>query len=437
MIDIRPGDSIQSKVDANPAGTVFLIRGTHHAQSVVLKKQHNGDQFIGEDAVLDGDKVKEFAFAGLRGGESAQDIVIRNMAVTGYMPLTQAAAIRPYGYAWRWTLEDLDIHDNANWGVMLDRDWQVRRCHVHRMGTMGLGGGGGVVEDCEIDNNNTSGIDSHWEAGGMKFVYCTGMKVRRNHVHHNKGPGIWFDGNSTDALIQDNLCEDNYGPGIDWEINRGAVIEGNTCLRNGTDPTWADDWDLGGGGILVINGEDVIIRNNLCLDNQGGIGLTHADRGSFPNLDRVEVYGNLIGYTARQSGIAWSVPLPHPETVRFHDNRYQVDPVRVGFRIGGSSMPFPLWQAHWTGELLADSEPPTPPPPLVKPAIPTGLEAERSILWTPVEGANSYTVQIKTDDGWLPFVKTEQHEVSVGTRGRYRVRAVNDAGASAWATLLV
>src|SRR6478752_821382 len=45
-IVVMPGESIQAKVDANPAGTTFLLKtGTHVRQSVVPKA---GDVFRGE-----------------------------------------------------------------------------------------------------------------------------------------------------------------------------------------------------------------------------------------------------------------------------------------------------------------------------------------------------------------------------------------------------
>ena len=62
-ITILPGESIQAKVDANPAGTTFILKsGTHVQQSVVPK---DGDVFLGEaGTVLDGQNATAFAFNG-------------------------------------------------------------------------------------------------------------------------------------------------------------------------------------------------------------------------------------------------------------------------------------------------------------------------------------------------------------------------------------
>ena len=61
-ISILPGQSIQGFVNANPAGTTFILKaGTHVRQSVIPK---SGDRFIGETgAVLDGQGVAPYAFA--------------------------------------------------------------------------------------------------------------------------------------------------------------------------------------------------------------------------------------------------------------------------------------------------------------------------------------------------------------------------------------
>ena len=61
-IAIAPGQSIQALVNANPAGTTFIIKaGTHIRQSVIPK---SGDRFFGEPgAVLDGQDVAQYAFS--------------------------------------------------------------------------------------------------------------------------------------------------------------------------------------------------------------------------------------------------------------------------------------------------------------------------------------------------------------------------------------
>jgi parallel beta-helix repeat protein len=396
-------------------------------------------QFVGENAELVGDG-REFAFAGVKGGTGGKRVRLQGLDISGYTPAAQSAAIRPFGYAHDWIMEDCQIHDNANWAVQVDAGWQVRRCFIYRNGTLGIGGGGdALIEDCSIYENNTTGADSHWEAGGTKFVYADGLVIRRCHVVGNDGPGIWFDGHTNGAYIQSNQVFDNRGPGIDWEINGACLIEGNQCERNGSDSNWADDYDLAGGGILIIDSAGVIVRDNVLLDNAGGIGLVddnRSGRSSWPNLENIKVSGNRIRYAARKHGAAIASGRPAlSSSVVFDNNRYEVDPSRVGFRIGSTNLSLAGWQAKYPTDLLYEQ--PVEPPPPVRPAKPVIFGVERSILWQPVPDADWYRVQVMTDEGWLTFADTVQHEITVGARGRYRLRAVNGAGVSPWQSVLV
>jgi hypothetical protein len=458
---VTPSDDLAALARSQPVGTRFLLSPGVYRQGPIQPR--DDQQFIGQPGVIfDGEGTREYCFGGVKGGTGGKRVVLRGFEVTRYNPAAQSAAIRPFGQAYDWVVEDLFVHDSANWGIQVDSGWKVRRCVIERMGTMGLGGGGNaqtVIEDCEVTFCNTVGADSHWEAGGMKFVYSDHLTVRNNWVHENGGPGIWFDGHSTDAQIISNDVEDNAGPGVDYEINRGALIENNHCEGNGTDPTWADDYDLAGGGIYVLDCDDVVIRNNDVWDNAGGIGLVddaRSGRDQWPPLDNIEVYGNRIRYAQRKTGIAIASGRPAlASSVRFHDNQYEIEPAAPRFRLGSATMNWPVWQEHWIGETLyteesqqedgmaefgvkaslqvtgVKSEP-------VKPGKPTGLFAERSLAWTVVPGATSYRIQRRTASGvWVGVKETDKTALFVPERGRYRVRAINQAGAGPWAYLLV
>jgi len=91
-IVIVPGESIQAKVDANPAGTTFLLKaGTHVRQSVVPKA---GDVFRGEPGtVLDGQNATAFAFRGWNGTRWVDGVTLRTLSITRYSPPPQNGAI--------------------------------------------------------------------------------------------------------------------------------------------------------------------------------------------------------------------------------------------------------------------------------------------------------------------------------------------------------
>lgn len=458
-LTVTPSDDLAALARSKPAGTRFLLQpGTYRQGSIQPK---DDQQFVAQgEVIFDGDGTRPFAFGGVKGGTGGKRVRLQGFTVQHYCPEDfQSAAIRPFGYAHDWTLLNLRVQDNRHRGIQVDSGWHVIGCQVLRNGCLGIGGGGdALIEDCEIAHNNTEGHDSHNEGGGAKFVYSDELRVENCWVHHNDGPGIWFDGHSTNAQILGNTVWDNHGPGIDYEINAGALIEDNTCQGNGSDPNWADDWELSGGGIVIIDCSGVTIRNNTILDNQGGVGLVddnRSGRGSWPNLENIDIYGNLIRYAQRKSGIAIASGRPSLSgTVRFGDNRYDVDPARVGFRIAGSNLNFTAWQARWTGERL-DTEQEEQgmsqfgaiaglsvtgvkgPAPVVKPGKPTDLIAQRSISWCVVPGATSYVVQRKIGTDWTLLHTIDGLGMGVPARGRYRVRAVNAAGAGPWAYLLV
>ena len=121
-ITILPGESIQAKVDANPAGTTFILKsGTHVQQSVVPK---DGDVFRGEaGTVLDGQNTTAFAFKGYNGARWINNVTLTNLRITKYAPPAQNGAI--YGGddiangTTGWTIDSLEGSYNANLAVRI------------------------------------------------------------------------------------------------------------------------------------------------------------------------------------------------------------------------------------------------------------------------------------------------------------------------------
>lgn len=280
-VPVHRGQSIQSVVDAQPAGTTFLIKaGVHRRQSVRPK---DGMTFVGEDgAVLDGENAVEYAFRG--DSPKVHDVTIRNLEIKGYNSPLQYGAIRgggnlPADSPSGWVVEDCYIHHNAALGIRTGHRMVVRNNRLVYNGQMGMGGNGDniLVEGNEIAHNNTRGIYSGWEAGGTKFVFTRNLVVRGNHVHNNRGPGLWADIDNLDSVFENNRVEDNQGVGIVFEISFGAVIRNNHVEGNG----WgdADGW-VGGAGILVQSSQDVEVYGNTVKNNNNGIIGLSEPRGT-------------------------------------------------------------------------------------------------------------------------------------------------------------
>jgi hypothetical protein len=450
-VTINPGESIQAAVDANPGGTTFILTaGVHPGQQVSLYYPKSNDIFIGEPgAIMDGLGTLPYAFTGTvqeAVGDAARGVTLRGIIIQNYYS-QRDGAIHGWGQGWGWTVEDCEIRNCLNIGMRCGTGWKVLRNHIHHNGSMGIAGSGQdyLVEGNEIAWNNTQNVDPGWEAGGSKFVWTQNAILRGNFVHHNKGPGLWCDGNHIGVLYEDNVIQDNYGAGIDHEIGFDAVIRNNLCERNGFGYTgWID-----GAGILVSSSKNVEVYGNTVRLNNDGIAAKHTRReapgapfqqyGAY-ELKNLYVHDNIIEMATGQSGIArdgnavddpvWSMEWNN----RFRHNAYTIGEESGLWYYGPGG---PMTKAQWQGiGQDLDSTWGALPPPVVKPAKPA-VGAERFLVWDAVPGATSYRVQFKVAKAWTPLLWTEATRLPLGGRGQFRVRAENEAGCSPWAFLTV
>jgi len=192
------------------------------------------------------------------------------------------AAVGRSGAGPNWVVRDNEIRYNHAIGLHTGSAMQILNNNIHHNGQMGVGGGGDnlLLSGNTIAYNNTARYDYGWEAGGTKFTSTRNMQARGNFSHHNRGPGLWWDGNNDAALIENNRVEDNVADGIFWEISYAAVIRNNTLSRNGFGRIYGSE----GAGILIntsgppSGGLD--IYGNTLVGNKEGIMALMADRGS-------------------------------------------------------------------------------------------------------------------------------------------------------------
>jgi len=165
-----------------------------------------------------------------------------------------------------------------------------RNCSARLNGQLGFAGFGtdNLIEDCQLHYNNTKHDDFVcFEQGGCKIVRTNNFVLRRIQAIANDGPGLWYDIDNTNAVIEQCLCESNSGPGIMYEISETAKIRNNLILRNGFSPkkdvTWNSRNDsvrseepVYGQGILVQMSKHCEVYNNTCVGNRRvGIELRH------------------------------------------------------------------------------------------------------------------------------------------------------------------
>jgi parallel beta-helix repeat protein len=223
-----------------------------------------------------------YAFEGTAQG-AGSGVTIKGLVIEKYATPTQQAAVGHSGSGANWIIRNNEIRFNHGIGVRTGSGMQLLDNNIHHNGQMGVGGGGTnvVVGGNVIAYNNTARYDYGWEGGGTKFVATRSMRARGNFVHHNRGPGLWWDGNNDGALIEGNRVEDNVADGIFWEISYSATIRNNSISRNGFGRTYPSE----GGGILLNSsgaptGKTINIYGNTLVGNKEGIIALQASRGS-------------------------------------------------------------------------------------------------------------------------------------------------------------
>ena len=284
-IPISPGQSIQALVNANPAGTTFLMKtGRHVRQSVVPK---TGNTFRCEPgAILDGENATAYAFQIGPAAPYPDNVRVVGCRITRYTPPFQYAAIRGSGdteasSGTGWVIDSNEVDHNSQVGIRIGNRMKVRFNNVHDNGTFGISGPGDdvLVEQNQITAN---GDPAHVrESGGTKFVRTHGLIVRGNTVRRNHGPGLWADIANDGFLFENNTVEDQYNEGIAIEISYGGIIRNNTIRRNGLDDPRATGWPWGAGiTIAASGGSGIEIYGNLLEGNAHGIALIQQARGT-------------------------------------------------------------------------------------------------------------------------------------------------------------
>jgi parallel beta-helix repeat protein len=217
--------------------------------------------------------VMPYAFAG-----SASNVTIRGLTIEKYAVPAQSGAIHAVNWqtdapSTRWVIENCEIRLNHGAGIRTSHQMQILNNYIHHNGQLGLGGLGDnmLIEGNEIAHNNYAGFSSGWEAGGSKWVRTNHLTVRNNSSHHNKGPGLWTDGDNINTVYDMNTVTDNDDAGIFHEISYDATIRNNTVRNNGKAP---DNRWLYGAQILISSSRNAqVYRNRVEVDALAGNGI--------------------------------------------------------------------------------------------------------------------------------------------------------------------
>lgn len=214
---------------------------------------------------------------------AASGVTVRNLVVEKAANEAQEAAIdgrtsSPRTGA-RWSVENNVVQLNHGVGIGIGRRGVVRDNVVRRQGQLGVSVWEQhvLVRDNVVLENGTAGYDPDWESGGLKAWVTEDVRLVRNQVHGNLGPGLWIDGGCLDTTYRGNEITRNWGAGIQHEISYDALVVRNRVVGNGLrHKGWA--WEAGiqiqsSGGLGLI-----VVRRNTVAGNPHGIMVLESGR---------------------------------------------------------------------------------------------------------------------------------------------------------------
>ncbi|MBC7708045.1 carbohydrate-binding protein [Polaromonas sp.] len=235
--------------------------------------------------------------------------VIKNVTIEKFGNPIQTPALRFQGNA---QIINSVIRLNHGQGMMM-YGGELRNSIITKNGQLGIGGGVNITDNNELSYNNAEHTDPGFEGGAMKFAYSGSSTMSNNWFHHNYGAGIWYDINNNNALIENNISEDNAFSGLSWEISYKATIRNNIIRNNGNT---GYGWYLGRTGIVTTNSRDVEMYNNYISGNYGGGIVAYQDGRIASNstigsweLTNLNIHDNTIIMSRATSG---NVYYPNP-----------------------------------------------------------------------------------------------------------------------------
>jgi uncharacterized membrane protein YgcG len=255
-VAIAGGADIQTKIEANPAGTRFCLSGTYTIDNEIFPKA--GNAFVGPATIVPGRSLIE-----------AFDLD----RVSGVL------------------IEDLDISGFVERAIKCGPNTTVRKSRLHHNLRNGLGGGncgGLVLTGNEIDHNGAGDVLGVGAAGVKLAGDSDGTTVTNNDIHDNVGNGLWWDEDARNAWVEGNLLQRNCRKGLMYETGAGPITVVNNVI---TGNNWCGQ--AVGGGIGVVSSRNVEIRGNTITGNeQHSIKVWKDSRGY--QLDNIRIHDNEV-----------------------------------------------------------------------------------------------------------------------------------------------
>jgi len=248
-------------------------------------------EIVADQSLADADKVLYgLTVAATADQPSLSDITISNISIHGFgssdadganILITGAGPTGTSDFA----VDNVTIENNL---IGVAPDGQPLAADYLTSGIEVIGADGGLIQNNLIANHGLSGIFFATSTSHPDANTATDWRIARNEITANGSADLQSSGlqlgNSTRAVVQDNLITNNAGFGIDTFFAPGDfLIEDNTVAGNGTG-------GLNQGGIRIF-GNGSVVSGNRIIDNLG-TGISVVGTSEFGVVEASEVGDN-------------------------------------------------------------------------------------------------------------------------------------------------
>ncbi len=259
VVDVNPGDDLDARANAAPAGAVIEVHGKAGVGTFFYKVNKPIELKDGQKLVGDAGTTKQLGPAIIPnpvvGIEKARGVSMNTLVKAKGNPISISwLQIKAAGVGKGVTA------DLAGPGLSMDH------LRVYGAKGPGIGQAQGVLTSSELFSNGRNASTIGDTAAGIKCnVAC---EVGSTYAHNNGGNGIWCDvgcapvaARTNGVWFHDNVTKGNSRFGIRYEnspkpdLNPNdpveALIEGNRSFGNGE------------GGVAVADAANATVRNNV------------------------------------------------------------------------------------------------------------------------------------------------------------------------------
>jgi len=268
----------------------------------------------------------------------SRHITIRGITFRYAANFAQHPMVRA-GTGWRFEDTVVEWANAGGLGVVGD-DVVLLRVTARHNGQAGLVGWrikNLLIKDSVQWDNNWKGFRPSNEAS-TKFTRTDRVRIENLTSYANTGPGIWFDWNNTNIVIEGCTIYGNRGLRAGWEgvgifieASQGPVTIRNTLVYSNT-----------GAGIGLAESQNVVVEDNTLVDNGTNLELRAMEGRANHRLANIVVRNNRFK-NARQSEIStslgtWSRGSVHDKQLSFDGNRFDLQADGTLFKWAGEAL---------------------------------------------------------------------------------------------------